>query len=96
MERKKYTKEFKLEATKLVTSQGMRVSEAARDLGVSQYLLAKWVKKVQEEGVNAFPGKGRLLPHDEELRKLQKENHRLRMERDILKKAISYFAEQPR
>ena len=96
MERKSYTKEFKLEAAKLVLEQGMKVAQAARDLGVSDYLLAKWVRQVREDGAEAFPGKGRLLPQDEAFRQLQKENHRLRMERDILKKAIAYFAETPK
>lgn len=96
MERKSYTKEFKLEAVKLVLEQGMKVAQVGRDLGVSDYLISKWVRQVREGGEEAFPGKGRLHPHDEELRKLQRELHRTRMERDILKKAIAYFAEQPK
>lgn len=96
MERKSYTKEFKLEAAKLVLEQGLKIAQAARDLGVSDYLVSKWVRQVREDGGNAFPGKGRLHPHDEELKKLQKELHRTRMERDILKKAIAYFAQQPK
>jgi transposase len=96
MERKTYTKEFKLEAVKLVLEQGMKVAQAARDLGVSDYLLSKWVGQVRQDGGEAFPGKGRLVPQAEEFRQLQRENHRLRMERDILKKAIAYFAEQPK
>jgi len=96
MERKSYTKEFKLEAAKLVIEQGLKIAQAARDLGVSDYLVSKWVREVREEGAEAFPGKGRLHPRDEEFKRLQKELHRTRMERDILKKAIAYFAEQPK
>jgi len=96
MERKSYTKEFKLEAAKLVIEQGLKIAQVARDLGVSDYLVSKWVRQVRGDGAEAFPGKGRLHPHDEELKKLQKELHRTRMERDILKKAIAYFAEQPK
>jgi transposase len=92
MARKTYTKEFKLEAAKLVVEQGMKASVVGKDLGVSVYLLNKWVRQYREEGAGSFPGQGRLLPRDEELRKLQKELHQTRMERDILKKAIAYFA----
>jgi transposase len=93
MTRKTYTQEFKLEAVRLVTEKGMKVAQAARELGVSDYLLTKWVRKVRENGSTAFPGKGHLLPHEEELRRLQKENRRLQMEKEILKKAITFFRE---
>jgi transposase len=96
MERKSYTKEFKLEAAKLVIEQGMKVAQVSRDLGVSDYLVSKWVRQVREDGGDAFPGKGKLTPQDEAFRQLERENRRLRMERDILKKAIAYFAEQPK
>lgn len=93
MKRKTYTQEFKQEAVRLVTEKGMKLAEAARELGVSAYLLTKWVRKVRESGSTAFPGKGHLLPHEEELRRLQRENRRLQMEKEILKKAITFFRE---
>lgn len=93
MTRKTYTQEFKQEAVRLVTEKGMKVAQASRELGVSDYLLTKWVRKVRENGSTAFPGKGNLLPHEEELRRLQRENRRLQMEKEILKKAITYFRE---
>jgi len=54
------------------------------------------VKKFEAEGAEAFPGKGCLKPEDEELRRLREENRRLRMERDILKKATAFFAKESR
>jgi transposase len=67
----------------------------ARELGVVQSLLHRWKKKYEEGKIDPFPGKGRLSPEDEELRQLRRENNRLRMERDILKKAVAIFSEEP-
>ena len=90
---KKYTKEFKVEAVKLVLDQAMSANQVATDLGVGSSTLCKWVKTYKQNGLNSFPGKGRLLPHEEEIRKLQKDLRQTQMERDILKKAISFFAQ---
>ena len=90
---KRYTKEFKVSAVKLVTEQGLRASKAADDLGVSRSALSTWVKQFKEGGIGAFPGSGNLLPQDEEIRRLKRELQRVEMERDILKKATIYFAE---
>lgn len=94
MSRKSYTKEFKLEAVKLILEQGRSQAEAARNLGVSQAVLGRWVRQFQENGNGSFPGRGNLVPLDEENRRLQRELKRVTMERDILKKAIGYFTEQ--
>jgi transposase len=94
MKRKTYGREFKLEAVRLVTEQGYSVSQAAESLGVSANLLRTWREKFGRQGQEAFPGKGRLAAPDEELRKLREENRRLRMERDILKKATAFFAKE--
>jgi transposase len=56
---KRYTKEFKIEAVKLVTEKGMKVSDVARDLGISQPALGAWIKDYQRSGQDAFPGKER-------------------------------------
>ncbi len=87
--RRKYTREFKLAAVKLVTEQGRSVAEAARSLGVSEKQLRHWKAALQVQGQQAFPGNGHLPVADEELRRLREDNQRLRMERDILKKARS-------
>lgn len=92
--RRTYSEEFKLDAVKLVTDQGYRISDAASSLGVAANLLGKWKKTFEENGQHAFPGKGRVTPQDQELAELRKENKRLRMERDILKKAATLFANE--
>ncbi len=90
--RKKYDKQFKLDAVRLVTDGGKPVAAVARDLGIDANTLHHWKRQFTGHGTNAFPGNGRLMPHDEELRRLQRENALLREERDILKKAMGYFA----
>lgn len=93
--RKKYTKEFKLEAVKLVKEQGIPYRKVAEDLGVSAVNLTRWARQLMEKGEYAFPGKGKLDARDEALRQVQEELRRTRMERDILKKAMAYFARVP-
>ena len=93
--RNQYTKEFKVEAVRLIVEEGRRISEVSRELGISEALLGCWKKKCEEGKIEPFPGKGRLSPEDEELRRLRRENKRLRMEHDILKKAVAIFSEEP-
>ena len=89
--RKSYEKQFKLEAVKLVEQNGKSVAAVARDLGIDANRLHHWKRQFSDHGMTAFPGNGRLLPQDEEVRRLQRENALLREERDILKKAMGYF-----
>lgn len=91
--RRKFTKEFKQEACRLVVDQGQTQCETARNLGVSQSILGRWVRDYRKNGVVAFPGSGRMLPLEEENRRLQRELRRVTGEREILKKAITYFRE---
>ena len=92
MEKKTYTKEFKLGAARMVVNERKRGSEVARDLGVSTASIAKWASDYRKSGAGAFPGKGHLPPEDERIRQLEKENRHLRMERDLLKKTMGLFA----
>ena len=92
--RRTYTREFKIEAVKLVTEQGYSVAEAARSLGLHETLLRSWKQAFEAEGDHAFPGKGNLSPFEEEIRRLRAENKRLLMERDILTKATAFFARE--
>jgi len=92
--RKTYDNEFKLSAVKMIVEDGMSVSRISKDLGVNENSLYKWKRDYLTDQQNAFPGKGRMKPEDEELRKLKKELHIVKMERDILKKAIAFFAKQ--
>jgi transposase len=89
----RFTKEFKLEAVKLVTEQGYSQSEAAKSLGLSSKNLSRWISEVRTTG---YPCKGKikLTAEQEELEKLRKENKRLKLEREILKKAAAFFANE--
>ena len=94
--RKHYSKQFKIDAVKLVTEQGYNVSEAARNLGIHHSSLRRWKRQLETDGNQSFPGKGHMAPDKEELYRLRKENKRLRMEREILKKAAAFFANEPK
>src|SRR5207248_11598347 len=75
--RRTYTPEFKAEAVKLVTEQGYSVAEAARSLGLSEHLIRNWKQALEAKGEQAFPGRGKLSPVEEENRRLRPENKRL-------------------
>jgi transposase len=92
--RKIYTAEFKHEAVSLITNHGYGVSDTARNLGIHATMLRKWKRQLEQQRAHAFPGNGRLTPAQEELHRLRQENKRLRMERDILKKAALFFANE--
>ncbi len=90
--RKKYSKEFKLDAVSLVTDQGYTRTEAGRSLDINANMLGRWVKELQAEDGHSFRGNGKLTPELEEIKKLKGQVKRLQMERDILKKATVFFA----
>ena len=90
--RRTFDKEFKEQAVKMVLEQGLTRAEVARKLEIDHNTIGSWVKSFQNDGKEAFPGRGKLKPQDDELRKLREENKRLRMERDFLKKTAIYFA----
>jgi transposase-like protein len=96
MEKKVYTKEFKAGAARMVVDEKERPSKVAQNLGVSQSALAKWVREYRKHGSGAFPGKGLLVPVDQEKRDLERRLRRAEMERDLLKKTIAFFAELDR
>src|SRR5437868_2937092 len=93
-QRRTYTREFKLEAVKLITEKGCSVAEAARSLDIGETLLRSWKLALDKEGNQAFPGHGQLPVIEAELRHLRAENKRLQAERDILKKATAFFARE--
>lgn len=94
LEGKHYSKEFKLSAVKMVLEQGMSASKAAEDLGISQSSMSLWVREFKKNELDAFPGSGKLLPHEKEMHKLKQELRRVTQEREILKKAITFFRDQ--
>ncbi len=87
--RRKYSKEFKLDAVSLVTDQGYSRAEAARSLDINANMLGRWVKQYETEDGQAFRGNGKLTPDQEEVRVLRAQVKRLQMEKDILKKRRS-------
>jgi len=91
--RKSYSREFKLEAVGLITQKGYNIAEASRNLGIEYSVLRRWKNQFADDPQNAFPGKGKLKASDEQLRQLKRELERVKEERDILKKALAYFAE---
>jgi transposase len=94
MERRRFTREFKVEAVKLVRERGVAVKQAARDLNVHENVLRKWVKDFAADPQQAFPGHGQMKPEQLEIERLRREVQKLKAERDILKKAAAYFAKE--
>jgi transposase len=90
--RRSFSKEFKVDAVRLLTARGCSVAQVARDLGIRDTLLGRWKQELARSPKTAFPGQGHGTPEEEELRRLRRENERLRMERDILKKAAALFS----
>ena len=94
MERRKFTREFKLEAVRLIKERGVSYAQASLDLGVHQSQLRSWVKALAGDPQHAFPGQGQMKPEQLEIAQLKREVFRLKAERDILKKAAAYFAKE--
>jgi transposase len=93
-QRRNYTREFKVEAVRRIAAEGKGLAEVARELGLGESLLRSWKTALVTEGEQAFPGKGNLPAIEEELRRLRAENQKLRMEREVLKKATAFFARE--
>lgn len=92
--RKKYTKEFKIDAISLVTEHGYKCTEAARSLDINPNVLSRWVRELSDKNDQAFRGNGTLTEEQNELRRLREEVKRLTMEKEILKKATVFFAKE--
>ena len=85
MQRRKFTREFKIEAARLVRDRGVSAVQAARDLDVHVNVLRKWVKAFSADSKQAFPGHGQVKPEQAEIDRLRREVTKLKAERDILK-----------
>ncbi|MGZ2505063.1 transposase [Rhizobium beringeri] len=92
MQRRIFSREYKLEAVKLVRERGVAVAQAARVLDVHENVLRKWVREYGDDPSQSFPGKGQMKPEQLEIERLRREVAKLKAERDILKKAAAYFA----
>ena len=92
--RRQYTREFKREAVDLVNVQHYSVTEAASSLGINRNVLDRWRRQYRMGAENAFPGTGHEGAQIDELKRLREENRKLRLEKEILKKAAAYFARE--
>ena len=90
--RRTFTKEFKIESVQYALSSEKPVSQIARDLGIKENNLRRWIDEYKQSNEHAFPGAGNLKHPDDELRILQKKLADVEMERDILKKALAIFS----
>lgn len=94
MVRRRFSREFKLEAVRLVRERGVSIAQAARDLEVHENQLGKWVREFAADPAQAFPGQGHMKPEQLEIERLRREVAKLKAERDILKKAAAFFARE--
>ena len=94
MQRRKFSREFKLEAVRLVKERGVAVAQASRDLDLHENVLRGWMRDLSADPQHAFPGHGQMKPEQLEIEKLRREVAKLKAERDILKKAAAYFARE--
>jgi transposase len=94
MARRTFSREFKVEAVKLVTDRGVTTAQAARDLDIHPNLLRSWIREDKSDPQFAFPGQGVMKPEQAEIERLRREVAKLKMERDVLKKAAAYFAKE--
>jgi transposase len=93
--RKKYDRVFKLETLELLKTSGKKPFALERELGIGHGRIRMWLKELENDPENSFPGKGNLKPQDKEIARLKRELDIVRQERDILKKAISIFSKTP-
>ena len=92
--RQRFSSEFKREAVSLVVDQSYSLAEAGRSLGIRGNLIGRWKRQLEGDEAGAFPGKGKLTPDQQRIRDLEAENRRLKMEKDILKKATVFFVQE--
>ena len=95
-EKRQYSREFKVEAVRLYEASGKSMRAIERELGITPFLLSKWVQQFRTQEAAAFPGKGKLPETEAEVQRLRREVEILRQERDILKKAVVIFSEPKR
>lgn len=93
---RRFDREFKVGAVKMIVEDGRSVADVSKSLGVSLGSLYTWIHQFKSDGGDAFPGSGKLKPQDEEVRQLREQLRRVTMERDILKKTMGYFVERPK
>ena len=93
--RRRFTDEFKREAVKLCKQPGAVVTQVARNLGIDHSVLRRWVQHARDGALEMNPAKPLRSEAASELERVQRELRRVTMERDILKRALGYFAKDP-
>ena len=93
-QRRHHNEEFKREAVALVVDHGYSAAAAGRSLGVNGGLIGRWRRELEDNGTAAFPGHGKRTADQQRIAELETENRRLRMEKDILKKATAFFVKE--
>ena len=93
-ERRTFSREFKQEAVALVLDHGYSYAAAGRSLGINGNLVSRWKRQLEDEASEAFPGKGKRTAEQQRIHELETENRRLRMEKEILKKATAFFVKE--
>ena len=93
-QRRNHSQEFKREAVALVLEHGYSYAAAGRSLGVNGNLIGRWRRELEDNAAEAFPGKGKRTAEQQRIHELETENRRLRMEKEILKKATVFFAKE--
>ncbi len=93
-ERRTFSPEFKQEAVALVVDHGYSYADAGRSLGVRGNLIGRWKRELEDDASEAFPGKGKRTAEQQRIHELETENRRLRMEKEILKKATAFFVKE--
>ncbi len=96
MGRRKFTREFKLEAVRRILAGDRTIAEVARELKIGASVLGRWKAEYEAEAEEAFPGKGRLKDSDEQVRQLERQVRELQQENAFLKKTAAYFARDDR
>jgi transposase len=90
--RKTYTREFKRDTLRFVETSDLSIAQIERDLSLPKGIIHRWKRELARDGQDAFPGRGKLKPQDERIRRLKRENEILRQEIEILKKAAAAFS----
>ena len=93
--RRKYDKAYKLEVLQMVEQSDRTIASIAKELGIHHGMICRWRREFRKQEEGAFPGKGNQTPAEEELSRLHKELNDVKEERDILKKAVAFFAKHP-
>lgn len=95
-ERRRFSKEFKVEAVRMVLVAGRKQVDVARELGINAEVLYRWTREHRADPKQSFPGNGALKERDRQVEQLQRENNRLKAELAFLKKVSAYFVKSPR